>query len=62
VELQQSELFIEKARKAGLECKLIVKKGAAHGWPDLEKDLIQFADWFEEHLKKPADAGLRKAS
>ena len=30
----------------------MVKKGAGHGWSGLEKDLIQFADWFEQHLKK----------
>src|SRR5262249_25023563 len=33
--------------------KLVVKEGAAHGWPDLPKDLVRFADWFDEHLKKP---------
>ena len=53
VPLQQSELIVEKLKKAGVEAKLVVKKGAGHGWSGLEKDLIQFADWFEEHLKKP---------
>ncbi len=62
VELQQSELFTEQARKTGIESKLVVKKGAGHGWPDLEKDLIQFADWFDRHLENPAEARVRKAS
>ena len=39
VPLQQSELFMEKLKKAGVEAKLVVKKGAGHGWPGMEKDL-----------------------
>jgi acetyl esterase/lipase len=52
VPLQQSELIKEKLEKAGVEIKLVVKKGAGHGWPGLEKDLSQFADWFDGHLQK----------
>ncbi len=52
VPLQQSELIVDKFKKTGVEAKLVVKKGAGHGWAGLEKDLIQFADWFDEHLKK----------
>jgi acetyl esterase/lipase len=52
VALQQSELIMDKFKKRGVEAKLVVKKGAGHGWSGLEKDLIQFADWFEQHLKK----------
>ncbi|HEV3083087.1 MAG TPA: alpha/beta hydrolase [Gemmataceae bacterium] len=54
VPLQQSESFIEKLKAAGVEGKLIVKKGAGHGWPDLGKDLEQFIDWFDLYLKKQA--------
>jgi len=39
--------------RAGVETTLAVKKGAGHGWPGLDKDLIRFADWFDKHLKKP---------
>src|SRR5271157_5912097 len=53
VPLQQSALVAEKLKKAGVETTLVVKKGAGHGWPGLDKDLIRFADWFDEHLKKP---------
>jgi acetyl esterase/lipase len=53
VPLQQSELVAEKLKKAGVETTLVIKKGAGHGWPGLDEDLIQFADWFDEHLKKP---------
>jgi hypothetical protein len=31
---------------------LIVKKGGAHGWLGVEKDVAAMADWFDKHLKK----------
>jgi acetyl esterase/lipase len=52
VPLQQSETFIAKLKEAGVEGKLVVKEGAGHGWPTLIKDLDQFVDWFDRHLKK----------
>ena len=51
VPIQQAELILEKLKSAGVETKLVVKKGAAHGWPDLLKDTATIADWFDEHLK-----------
>jgi acetyl esterase/lipase len=51
VPIQQAELVIDKLKAAGVDSKLVVKKGASHGWPDLLKDLAIFADWFDEHLK-----------
>ncbi len=51
VPIQQAEILIERLKDKGVEAKLVVKPGAAHGWPDLPKDLSQFADWFDEHLK-----------
>jgi hypothetical protein len=45
-------------KEAGVEAKLIVKPGAAHGWPNLDKDLVHVADWFDAHLgKKRGDDG-----
>src|ERR1043165_750814 len=52
VPIQQSELMIEKLKAAGVEAKLIVKPDAEHGWKDMTKDAVQFADWFDAHLKK----------
>jgi dipeptidyl aminopeptidase/acylaminoacyl peptidase len=52
VPLQQSEVIVDKLKKTGVEVKLMVKKGAGHGWVGLDKDLIQFADWFDQHLYK----------
>ena len=31
--------------------KLLLKEGAGHGWPQIEKDMAAIADWFDEHLK-----------
>jgi acetyl esterase/lipase len=52
VPLQQSELIIEKLKKAGVKTNLVVKKGAGHGWLGLDKDETQLIDWFDKYLKK----------
>ncbi len=51
VPIQQAELILEKLKAAGVETKLVVKKGAGHGWPDWFKDMATIADWFDAHLK-----------
>jgi acetyl esterase/lipase len=51
VPIQQAELVIDKLKSSGVETKLVVKKGAQHGWPDLVKDVAIIADWFDEYLK-----------
>ena len=51
VPIQQAELILEKLKSSGVETKLVVKKGAQHGWPDILKDTAIIADWFDEHLK-----------
>src|SRR5262249_7849560 len=56
VPLQQSESIVEKLKKAGVETKLEVKKGAGHGWFGLDKDMVRLVDWFDQHLKKPGAA------
>ncbi len=52
VPLQQAESIIEKLKQAGVETKLIIKRGAGHGWFGLEKDEEQFAEWFDKYLRK----------
>ena len=37
VPIQQAEIFLDKLKAAGVETKLVVKKGAGHGWGDLLK-------------------------
>ena len=54
VPLYQAEIFGKKCKEAGVPFKLIVKPGAQHGWAGIEKDLVTFADWFDEHLKPGA--------
>jgi dipeptidyl aminopeptidase/acylaminoacyl peptidase len=62
VPLQQAETFLEKLKAAGVETKLVVKPGAAHGWGDLPKDAGQFVAWFDSHLKgAPAPAPAQPA-
>jgi hypothetical protein len=41
---------IERATAAGVDAKLIVKPGAAHGWAGMEKDMVAIVDWFDAHL------------
>jgi acetyl esterase/lipase len=56
VPIQQAELILEKLKATGVETKLVVKKGAGHGWPDVSKDATTIADWFDSHLKPHAAA------
>jgi hypothetical protein len=42
----------DEPRRSSSMKRLIVKPGAAHGWPDFGKDLPLLADWFDQHLKK----------
>jgi acetyl esterase/lipase len=50
VPLYQSRLFEQKCKEVGAPFKLVVKPGADHGWPNIEKDVAVFADWFDEQL------------
>jgi acetyl esterase/lipase len=52
VPIQQAETFVAKANEAGVIAQLVVKPGAAHGWPDRQPDYAQFADWFDQHLRR----------
>ena len=52
VPIQQAELIIEKLKQAGVPTELVVKKGAAHGWPEMGKDAVILADWFDKYLAK----------
>ncbi len=62
VPIQQAELILDKLKAAGVETKLVVKKGAGHGWGNLfETGNPIIADWFDAHLKAPKkEAGSTK--
>ena len=57
VPLQQAERFVRRCVEVGAKVKLDVRPGKNHGWAGIEKDVKEFADWFDIHLrgKKPAE-------
>lgn len=52
VPIQQAERVIKKYEEEKVACELVVKKGQAHGWAGLDKDLVTIADWFDKHTAK----------
>ena len=55
VPIQQSELFIQRAREAGaIPPKLVVRRGKGHGWGkfwESKEDIQVFTDWFDRWLR-----------
>ncbi len=51
VPLQQSKLLEQKMKSAGVPVVLKIKPGAGHGWPNIEEQEKDFADWFDRYLK-----------
>jgi len=43
--------MIKKREEMKVPCKLVTVPGKGHGWPGMEKDGAQLADWFAEYLK-----------
>jgi acetyl esterase/lipase len=62
VPIQQAEVIVEKLKSAGIEAKVVVKKGEAHGWKDWHKDMATIADWFDGHLEAKRAASGPPAS
>jgi len=54
VPIQQAERFVARAKEQGMTATLETKPGLEHGWPNMEKDVERFADWFDQHLLKQA--------
>jgi dipeptidyl aminopeptidase/acylaminoacyl peptidase len=52
--LEQSEWFAARAKEVGREVKLVVRPGKKHGWLTMIWDIRRFADWFDQHLRRPA--------
>ena len=48
----QSETLVNKLKEVGVPAKLVVKKGAVHGWAGMDKDTVTIADWFDQYLLK----------
>ncbi len=51
VPIQQSERMVDALTKAGVVNKLVIKKGGGHGWPNIEMEENEIADWFDQYLK-----------
>lgn len=51
VPLQQSEIMISALKNSGIPAELAVKKGAGHGWADMNQDEAGFVSWFDTYLK-----------
>jgi acetyl esterase/lipase len=48
---QQALSFQERARALGDTVKVVIKKGAGHGWKNIQPDLSLCADWFDLYLR-----------
>ncbi|MBI4581584.1 MAG: prolyl oligopeptidase family serine peptidase [Planctomycetes bacterium] len=59
VPIQQAEAIGKRFEAQHVPFKLVVRPGAGHGWPELLKDMVIFADWFDQHLgaRPPKKAG-----
>lgn len=51
VPLQQSKILQKSYDSIGVPLTLIVKPGAAHGWPNMNEDRKEFVKWFDKYLK-----------
>jgi acetyl esterase/lipase len=51
VPYQQATTMIDKLKAAGVDAKLITRKGGGHGWTNFDKDMVLIADWFDAHLR-----------
>lgn len=54
VPLFQSQSFKKIAESKGVPVELVIKEGAKHGWPNKQKDEVQFLNWFKQHLLNEA--------
>jgi acetyl esterase/lipase len=50
VPVQQSEVFVARLKESGVPAKLVVKKGAGHGWLTMRSDTRPMTDWLDQHL------------
>lgn len=46
-----STRMAENLKAQGVAAEVIIKKGAGHGWPNMEPDMQRLADWYDTHLK-----------
>jgi acetyl esterase/lipase len=51
VPIYQAQIFEKKCKDTGATYKLIVREGKDHGWQGMDKDMVLFADWFDQYLR-----------
>jgi acetyl esterase/lipase len=51
VPYEQSERFMAKLAENNVPHQLITRKNAGHNWPEMSKDDVLRADWFDQHLQ-----------
>jgi acetyl esterase/lipase len=55
VPYEQSERFVAKLAECEVPHQLITRKNAGHSWPDMGKDDVLRAEWFDKHLRRKAE-------
>jgi dipeptidyl aminopeptidase/acylaminoacyl peptidase len=51
VPYEQTERFVAKLAEYKVPHQLITRKNAGHNWPDMSKDDVLRADWFDKYLQ-----------
>ena len=51
VPYRQAEIFVAKCKEVGAPVKLVPREDKDHGWPEMNKDLELFADWYDTNLR-----------
>lgn len=51
VPYEQSERFMKKLTENQVPHQLVTRKNAGHKWPDMSKDDVLRADWFDKYLR-----------
>ena len=52
VPFQQSQSFIDKLNELKIPCRLEVREGKDHGWPEIKEDYKYIIEWFDKYLNK----------
>ena len=53
--MTSSKAFHAALEELKVPKRLISRKGAGHGWPEMEKDFEVIGEWFEKYLADPAE-------
>ncbi len=52
VPIQQAEVMIKRLEENQVKCRLVVREGKGHGWPELLQDVPILAEWIDQHVGK----------